>query len=199
MRRMTAAAYGLLALLATAATGCTPDRDAEDGQPIEAGDVTAGAVTAGDVEATGAVTSTGDVTVTATGDIEAGDVLAGDVSAGAVNAGAVTAGAVTAGAVSAGDVTAGDVDAGDVTASGAVSLTGPVTASGGLGIDIADLSMVIDTCNVGGPPCPDVAGFETAVANACGSGGTLESFKALDAVDNNGNTKVHLIGAVSCL
>lgn len=128
--------------------------------------------------------------------VQAGDVQAGDVVAGDVTAGPVT---------SEGDINAGSVTAGAVTATGGVTITGPMTANtpSGLGIEIEDVVVVIDTCNVGGSgPCPDAAGFETAVSSACVSTGTLQSFQTVvtppPANQNGASGQLHLIAIVAC-
>ena len=161
-------------------TGC-PDGGEDNGEGLSAGDVTAGEVSAGDVTATGPVTATGAISAgdVSGGAVAAGDVTAGDVVAGDVLAGDVAAGTVSAGAVTAGDVAAGDVAAGDVSATGAVTVTGPITAGTGLGIPVANVEIITVDCIVNQAGVPPTCGtasddWTAAIQGAC-AGGTLAS------------------------
>jgi len=174
--------------------GCTPTAADGEPAPIEAGAVTA----TGPVTATGGITAgavnAGDVTA---GEVVAGGVVAGDVVAGDVQAGIVQAGTVQAADVSAGDVLAGDIAAGDVTATGPVELTGPINATIGLGLPVANTQVVVSQCNPNGGCGSLDTEWTAAIQGAC-AGGIVAGFQAypnqIDAV----NTFHTLIALVEC-
>lgn len=187
-------AQAVLLALGLILVGCPVGTESDEPTPINAGDVHA----TGEVTVMGAIQA-GAVTAgaVAAGDVAAGDVVAGGVTAGDVEAGVVQAGVVQAAEVNAGDVLAGEVTAGDVTSTGAVELTGPITATVALGVPASSAQVVVSQCNPNSG-CPSLAAQWTADVQAACVGGTVAAIQAypnqIDAV----NTIHTLVALVDC-